>query len=207
MDKSFFDSAETDKAEIDFLVARGRAIQAYSVIEQSLVALFANLMGVETAIAGIPFFRINNARARNGILERLLKKRHGPKYNIFFSSLDKQIRILDAHRNAIVHWSEAEVLGSTNPNHVLVPPNYWDHDENMKPFTLEAIHEFTKESEFIARLVHVFTRSLAGKIPAGDSLQQIFLRPIDDPLPSDHLYYTRPKEFELPLLSSEGKLF
>ena len=66
-----------DEIHQPFMVARASAIERYADIEQVLASLCAYLMGVSVDIAGIPFFKMNNARARQAMLARLLKKKHG----------------------------------------------------------------------------------------------------------------------------------
>ena len=66
---------------------RGQAIQAYASLEQSLFGLFALLTGMDRPIAGIVFFKITNAQARNSIIEKLFQKWYGNEFSLFRNSL------------------------------------------------------------------------------------------------------------------------
>jgi hypothetical protein len=92
--------------------ARAKAIQEYASLEQSLCSLFAYLGGIQQDIAGIIFFKITSAQARNSILERLFKKKFGDQFNLFRSSLIRRLTSIDNERNAIVHWNTAKEVRS-----------------------------------------------------------------------------------------------
>jgi hypothetical protein len=112
-----------------FLLARGRAIEAYAIYEQSLARLYAELLGVSLDYAGITFFRINNARARLAIIERLIHKRHGSQYSKFWNSLRRLLRGLDERRNQIVHWTSVDEISDAGRLHTLAAPNFLDSFE------------------------------------------------------------------------------
>jgi hypothetical protein len=86
-----------------FKIARAEAIDAYSGLEISLARLFAEMLGTKPDLAGIVLFRIGNARARNKMIEQLIKPKYGPKYNFYWNSVFKFIGQLDQRRNEVVH--------------------------------------------------------------------------------------------------------
>jgi len=181
-----------EELERAFLIARGAAINVYAIYENSLAVLFSHLMGVQPEIGGIPFFRLNNARARMAILEKLLKKRHGDSYNIFWNSLVKNhVRPIDEQRNRIVHWVAAMQVRFEN-NHPLftsinlIPPNYWDRVENSPSETIASIDEFTAKCSFLAELISDFHRTLSDRENVDPSLREIFQKPIAYPPPDNH---------------------
>jgi hypothetical protein len=69
-------------AEDEFWAIRGKTINGYADLEQSLCQLFAFLGSIEPVSAGIIFFRITSHQ-RNSILDRLFKKKFGDQYAFF----------------------------------------------------------------------------------------------------------------------------
>ena len=69
-------------AEDEFWAIRGKTINGYADLEQSLCQLFAFLGGIERDIVGIIFFKITSHQ-RNSILDRLFKKKFGDQYSLF----------------------------------------------------------------------------------------------------------------------------
>lgn len=179
-----------DEVSRDFLVARAVAVSQYAMLENSLSGLFAHLMNVKPDIAGVVFFRINNSRARNSSIERLLKKKHGDVYNIFWNSLEKQLRILDGIRNNVVHWATMTTISvDTNPQSTtgleLTPPNFWDRTESTPAISLQDLHDFIVHCDFISRLVNCFWFQLSG-ISKPSASQDIFQQPVTYPPPDNH---------------------
>src|SRR5258708_4463817 len=195
-----------DPVDLQFQLTRGRAIQSYTTVELSLAMLFSQLMGVPQDYAGVSFFRINNARARLGILERLLKKRHSSNYNLFWNSLRKELRILDDERNNVVHWAEIAHIdgqpdGTTRKTIKLAPPNFWDRTENTPELELTNLLDFILKCDFFARLVNMFFITLSGQMEqlARDEQYKttwlgIFQQPIIYPPLHSHPLYRKPTE-------------
>lgn len=185
-------------AETDLHLARGRAIEIYARIEIALAMLFSHLMRVTADFAGVSFFRINNARARIAILERLMKKRYGGQYNLFWNSLAKQLQEIDGARNNIVHWAQiCEVRqldgGESQDTYYLSPPNYWDYDAGTPRVDLSDIYDFVLKCAFFSSLVLRFVGGLnfpeqAVKPP----WPEIFQQPITYPPPETHPLYRMP---------------
>ena len=71
--------------------ARGKAIQAYAAVEQSLCSVMGSLLGISLEQAAIMFFKITSAGSRNSIIEKLLKFKFGPRYNLFWNAYLKEI--------------------------------------------------------------------------------------------------------------------
>jgi hypothetical protein len=115
-------------AEDEFWEIRGKAVQAYANLEQSLCSLFGALAGVTTwEIGAIIFFRIANSHARNRIIEQLFKKKFGDRFNLFRNSLLADLTPIDQERNEIVHWNVVNIVGTdeageTTARVVLKPP-------------------------------------------------------------------------------------
>lgn len=194
------DLLSRDEAFREFTLLRGQCLVAYAFLENSLVSLFAHLMGTTRDYAGVSFFKMNNARARNATLEKLLKKRHGSTHNIFWNSYSGELRKLDAKRNNIVHWATRTERISGHPisRVVLIPPNYEDGNENTPEISFENLIEFIERCDFLARLTEMFlfilgshlafvNRSEANKIFS--TWQEIFQKPITYPPPESHPLY------------------
>jgi hypothetical protein len=187
-----------------FLLARGGAIGAYALVEQELFALFSHLMNVPMDYAGVPFFRINNARARNAILSRLLRKRHGSAYNIFFNSLiTSHLQQMDEKRNQIVHWAIwLNVVESPNGEQKLHsslnPPNYWDWAEGSPKIYINEIYDFIVKCDFLSHLINMFGATISGQwektqVQGGGASEatwrEIFRQPVTYPPPCNHPLY------------------
>lgn len=98
--------AVTQVASLDAIWAmRGKAIAAYSVLEQSLANLFCVLMRTPPDRGSIVFFKITSTQTRNAIFDKLLRKEHGTSYSLFWNSYLLQMRAIDTRRNEIVHWA------------------------------------------------------------------------------------------------------
>jgi hypothetical protein len=70
-------------------VNRGKAIQSYAMLEQSLCLLLAGLAAVDLETAGTIFYKITNTGSRSGILERLLQKNTGQSSTLFGMPISK----------------------------------------------------------------------------------------------------------------------
>src|SRR4051794_14585654 len=121
-------NAEQERIEEQFYAARGRAIQAYATLEQSLCTLFSRLAGTPDDVAAIIFFRITSYRVRNTIIEKLFQRKFGATYNTFRNSLVKQLTPIDNERNEIVHWNvlidvSTDQAGNSIEKIIMIPPN------------------------------------------------------------------------------------
>ena len=144
-----------------FWAIRGNAIQAYAILEQSLCMLFANLAGMENAIAGIIFFRITSTQVRNTIIEKLFSRKFGSEFNLFRNSLIVQIRPIDINRNEVVHWNVASNVLIEDDNKVtvtlsLIPPNFWDRSDHSPSKSTEDLLAFIHKCDFYSRLINSF---------------------------------------------------
>jgi hypothetical protein len=175
-----------------FLVARGKAVQEYAEYEQSLAGLYAYLTGMERDIAGVTFFKLSQARARIAILERLLHKKHGAKYNPFWNSLVKHMDAIDRKRNEIVHWGTVVHIGLTangvqTNTLALEPPNFWDRTEGTPSIWEDDLYDFIVKVDYFARAINMFLAVMTGvPLDALPTWQEIFLQPITYPPPDTH---------------------
>jgi hypothetical protein len=188
-----------DQEGLLFLVARGRAVESYALYEQSLAMFYSTLLGVSQDYAGVTFFRINNARARLAILERLLRKRTADTYSIFWNSLAKELRRLDERRNQVVHWTSVVIVGPDKNGQpartsTLGPPNVWDRTEDTPSILLGDLLEFIQQCDFFSRLLNIFTLTISGQLEAMQAQQpeylatwrKVFVQPVTYPPPDNH---------------------
>jgi hypothetical protein len=176
----------------EFLLLRANAIQNYAKLEQSLFMLFATLADVQNDIGGIIFFKITNTHTRNSILERLIRKKHGSTYNLFWNSYIKQLHSIDSKRNEIVHWNVAtnthfDGNGNYTVTVSLAPPNFWDRDANTPSIAASDLREFIEKCDVFSRLATMFT--FMERLPAEPQKPwlDIFQQPLVYPLPTGHL--------------------
>lgn len=172
---------------------RGKAIEAYAQLEQSLCSLFAFCCGITRELAAIIFFKITNSQARNSIIERVVRQKYEDKYNLFLNSYLKQLREIDIKRNEIVHWIAAAYVALNVDNCVivgvgLVPPSYWAHKADTPRILPSDLAAFSDKCGVFARLCTMFHGFLSE--PPGLVLdaawQDIFQQPLVYPLPEGH---------------------
>ena len=178
-----------------FYLIRGVAISRYADYEITLAHLFSHLMGVEDDVGGVPFFKMNNARARTATIERLLTKKHGTKHNLFWNSLQKEIEKLDASRNHVVHWAKLDHfdfdVSPPTVTHKLVPPNIADRNTNSPALTAEEMHEFVGRCFFIRNALVGLTHVLSYPSYAPQTWLEICQKPITCAiLPENQLFRT-----------------
>jgi hypothetical protein len=192
-------------------INRGKAIQAYAMLEQSLCFLLAELAAVDLETAGTIFYKITNTGSRSGILERLLHKKHGTRFNLFWNAYFKELRQIDLKRNAIVHWLSAMntainihdmmIVGIT-----LIPPGSVHGGGPPEHLTSNDLIAFTNKCWVFARLCTMFS-GVTSRIPDDDTKKtwfEIFQRPLVYPLPADHLLNQTPAKPDTPPQSSPG---
>jgi hypothetical protein len=192
------DLAEASRiaAQDPIWAARGRAIQSYSALEQALCRIFAEAGGMSHAAASVIFFRINNARSRGQMLEKLIRLKHGATYNVFVTSLLKNLSSIDQKRNEIVHWQSVNNValdadGKTVAVVTLRPPNYWETtDESAPSITVADLSEFDAKCDFYTRLCNVFFFAMTNRLKADPGVEQtwrdVFRQAIAYPPPDTH---------------------
>ena len=198
--------AETDQ----IWAIRGKAIQAYATLEQSLCSLFAALGDMQSDVAGIIFFKITSTSSRTRILEKLFKLKHGDDFNIFRNSLLAHLSPIDQKRNEIVHWNAVNTVGSDASGNMtcvvsLVPAASWGIN-NESSLTIPDLIAFHKKCDIFARLINMFVFTVHfGKDAQGFDRTpwlDIFAQPITYPLPEGHPLLPKPATPETPPLTS-----
>ncbi|HEV2973046.1 MAG TPA: hypothetical protein VGY55_23975 [Pirellulales bacterium] len=139
-----------------FHAVRGLAIQSHASLEQSLCSLLATFGDIREDVASVIFFKISNARARDDILEKLLKKKYGEKHAVFWHS----VKILNGQvtqvRNEIVHWNVVNCVGDNGQELRLMPPAFWDVNPNSPYKTIADLNDFRVKCGFMGRLCNMF---------------------------------------------------
>ena len=193
-----------------FWDARGRAIQAYADLEQNLCLLLAAFSGMPLDIAAIVFFKITSSRARDAILEKLLKKKHGSTLMAFWKSLESLIGQLTETRNHIVHWNANVFRGEDGIESIeLKSPSVWGDYDKTPAITKKDILDFIDKCLFVSRLCNHFAAFL---VPQDRSLtteeqeqawHDIFQQPVVYPPPDNHPLCQKPKAAETQLPPSQ----
>ena len=179
--------------------ARGQAIQAYAILEQELCHLFRLTSKVSKEAAAIVFYKITNYRARNDILEKLIKETHGNKYSLFWNSFFNYLRTADLTRNELIHWLSAvnvakNQFGQTMIGVNLVSPQSLPKKERGELRTLNDVNAFIEKCIIMSAICTQFNLRQARpdlsdffeKAGKDDPWQSIFLQELVYPLPSDH---------------------
>lgn len=189
----------------EFWAVRGKSINSYANLEQSLVRMFALLSETNLEVASIILFRIASADARNKIIEKLFRRKLKDAYNLFRNSLFDQLRPIDRERNEIVHWNAVCKMGhdgeKTTAEVLLAPAAY----ASMKPPQFKAIDElraFSRKCSFYNRLMTMFCGIVIEQhedVPETDKQAwlDIFSRPIVYPPQENHPLFPKPKELEV----------
>lgn len=160
-------SLDKQSGENAIWALRGKAINSYAILESSLCLLMTTLSGTPPGVGATIFYRIASARARNDILTKLVKKRHGAKFNIWLNSFIKAVGQLDQTRNEIVHWHSVvdvyvDEKGQTVTGLSFMPPNFWDADGNTPRHTSATLVEFMTKCDYAARTCNIFAAGVHG---------------------------------------------
>lgn len=180
-------------AEDQFWGIRGRAVQSYASLEQSLCRLFAKLSGTTDDVAGTIFFPIGG-HVRSRITERLVKRGPYDQYALFFKSLLKELRTIDGERNEIVHWNvinhvSGDADGGASVNVSLRPPDFMNNFRDRPEKDSQSLLKFMEKCGFFARLINIFLAATAGgQIAEADREPwlSIFQQTIVYPPPAGH---------------------
>jgi hypothetical protein len=176
-----------------FFIARALAINDYARYEVALLFLYSHLMKTPIDYAGVAFYKLNNARARLEILERLLRKRYENKHAKFWESLGGRFGRLDSDRNHVVHWVVVPTINLQRPSDGVVdirllPPNVMDfspNDPNIPNFTTEKFKVFSNSCDSYITILNLFCKAL--KEPeTHTALLDICQQPVPDPIPDAH---------------------
>jgi hypothetical protein len=190
---------------------RGKAIQAYAILEQSLCFLLSGLAAVDLDTAGTIFYKVTNTGSRNGILEKLLHKKHGTRFNLFWNAYFKEMRQIDLRRNAIVHWLSAMNAAINAQNMMiigitLIPPGSI-HGRPPEHITSKDLIAFTDKCTVFARLCTMFSGLTSDRMSNDDIKKtwlDIFQQPLVYPLPADHPLNRTPVKPDIPPQSSQA---
>jgi hypothetical protein len=150
-------------AEDPFWALRGQAVQAYANLGQALCRIFSRLSGTPHDIAATIFFTITSTRARNIILDKLMRMKFKHEYNIFWTSLQKQLVQLSQKRNEIIHWNGLNTISSNESGETVVrvalrPPTFGVLDINSATPEIETkdLIDFSEKCDFFSRLCNMF---------------------------------------------------
>lgn len=195
--------------------ARGPALDAYGVLEQSLLILFCRLLGTPLGPGGIVFFRLINSGLRNRTIEELIAREYGTQFDPFWygterpavTGLMKIIKQVDQRRNEIVHWHPQ--YEHETKRYYLTPPNFWDGNKNRPRIYLADLYEFSAKARFAASLVGKFKWRIVhwkhdDTSDHARAWQGIFEQPVPYPPGPDHPLYGNWQEWLSPRPPSRG---
>lgn len=208
----------TDNPEIALKLARSEAMECYSSLEQSLCETFTRLTGMERDIAGLVFFKIGSARARDSIILKLIKRQFDGQYNAGWNSIMKLTSLFSERRNELAHWASVSVVGGNGNTHVLgvdpvddcklVPPNHWWRYEEPVERTINEIFSWAADFSYLSRVINIFNfqafeapnhKGLEEKAQA--SLEK-YRAAIPYPPHEDDPRYRKPSEWQSPRQAS-----
>jgi hypothetical protein len=176
--------------------ARGKAIQGYAQIENALSSLWALLTGMSVEDSALIFYKNASAGSRSATTEKLLHKKFGNQYNLFWNAFFLTLRTIDNRRNEIAHWLSAVNMGIGNDRIVragvmLVPPASFFPQAAVGPsVTTQDMQEFQERCEECARLITMCQQATKPnpEFPAAllQTWLETFRQPFVYPLPAQH---------------------
>lgn len=191
---------------------RGKAIQGYAQLENSLCSLFALIGNIQLAAASTIFYKIVNTGSRTSILEKLMRQKHGTQFNLFWNAFFRELTIIDSRRSEIAHWMAVANVATDTENRLLVgvmlipPTGSMIYNENSPNLTLNDLAEFQTKCEVFSRLVNMFTLTTNPAQQLDDDKRatwlDIFQQPLTYPLPEGHPLNKKPQEPDTPPRSS-----
>ncbi|TXC68167.1 hypothetical protein FSZ31_10730 [Sphingorhabdus soli] len=184
---------DENDARDQFFIARAEALNAYALMEKGLTFLFARTLGTNPRYATLIISKINSARTRNEIVQRVTDDHTAKTFRPFTNSMFKMIGTVDELRNHLVHWH----VGERNSELMLVPSDVLTKSEAC--MTENEIDALRAKCLFIANALSEFGNHLEnwGASPA---LHERFLLPLvyppepDDPLGQMHKALLAPQK-------------
>jgi len=111
---------------LEMLVARAQAIQAFANLEQALCALFALVGDMTNRTAATIFFRISAFGSRRKIIDELFRQKFKDRpITAFMASLQRGLAPVEQERNEIVHWTVVNHQRNHSVSISLRPPVFW----------------------------------------------------------------------------------
>jgi hypothetical protein len=183
--------------------ARGRAIGAYANLEHIMCSMFAHLGEMPSEVAGVIYFKITSAQVIKSILDKLMRRRYGDTYNLFWNSFLKEFGKLANSRNEIVHWlpentHQVTEEGRTFEMKLFPPHRHFGNDPDDTPvLTAADLASFRAKCSFLGTQCW----SLLWWITSDDDgtpLPERYLQPIAYPPLSSLLRYPKHEEPQTP---------
>jgi hypothetical protein len=168
---------------------RGNAFNAYAGLELALLTAMIRFADMEPEVASIIFYRVNNTRQRNSIIDQLKKRAWKDRASLFWNSTIKELNKIDQERNELAHWHVRMERRQEEPDKfvgsfVLQPPNIY----TSGPSRTEAdLHQFIGRCEYLSALIHMFvnalyyTPDLFAQSPWRERFQQALVYPPQSP--------------------------
>lgn len=185
---------------------RGQAIQAYAELESSLCFLLKMLGEMSWETAETLFYKITSTGARNAILDKLLHKKAGTKFNAFWNPYLKELRPIDLKRNEIVHWLAVANVFMNDTNQLtvgvtLVPPGSVKSKNGPTGphITSQELMAFATKCDEFARLASGLAMRFDPETTEaeGEPWLDIYQLPLVYPLPAGHPIIRKPPEPEI----------
>jgi hypothetical protein len=193
---------------------RGKAIQGYAQLENSLCSLFASIGNIQLPAASTIFYKIVNTGSRTSILEKLMRQKHGTQFNPFWNVFFRELKMIDSRRSEIAHWMAVANVALDLEHKLLVgvmlipPTGSMTYNENSPNLKLNDLADFQTKCEAFSRLVNMFTLATNPAQQLDDDKRatwlDIFQQPLIYPLPEDHPLNKKTKEPDSPPQSSQA---
>lgn len=177
----------------EFHMARAMAVDSYASFEKAMCDLFALASETDIAVIGMVFNRINNARARVTMLDKLLRRKYGNSYRPFINPLLKALTVLSVRRNPIVHWGSSLLHTEHGKAYALVKPERWERGLADTALHKPHLIMFHDECVFWDSLITHFCFYLQGDLhDEPEAWHKIFQQPPTYPPHEGHPLGTQP---------------
>jgi hypothetical protein len=184
-----------------FWAARGKAVQAFAILEQEMCRLYAYLEGLDFADAAELFFEetFHQGKRRQSLLKGMRAK-HGSRYDTFFESLIEHLRCVTNDRNKVVHWHStwnfvsvghaelAPVVRLRDPKDLDV--RVQRTEPRPSDIGIAELKEFIDRCNFFSLLTSLFIGIISGSVSTSFNAYASWAKPFDEevtyPPPPEH---------------------
>jgi hypothetical protein len=150
---------------------------------------------MDEGVAGVIFYKITNADARNKIIEALIKKKFASRYSSFWKTYLKSVSQIDKRRNEIVHWAAMTEIKDMRRETLEIeitfrPGNYWDSLNKPDQPKLNAadLRAFIDRCAVHTKMISMFVMLMRGHVESENlsMWESIFAQKFEYPVPPEN---------------------
>ncbi len=146
-----------------FHQAVGRAIDAYSKVEAEEAFLLKAILRTDIRTSYLISFSVQNIHSRLELIGNLLTYKFTNKFQVYWNSCSKFIRVLAKFRNAIAHWHPHIQAYSTNDEISYVESRRSPIPGGMAPLRESDIPPFVQDCEDISNALRDLSKFISAR--------------------------------------------